>query len=76
MLVTFTWRALKTPLTSMSNALRVPFGKRQLNKHTHTSCAVRYTKDEDGHVTFDLDESMKQLRPIQHLELTGADAVA
>eukprot|EP00959_Pyramimonas_sp_CCMP1952_P153972 3221282-Pyramimonas_sp.AAC.1 len=52
------------------------FGKCKLNKHTYTNCAVRYTKDEDGHVTLDQDEYIKQLRPIQHPGLTGADADA
>eukprot|EP00959_Pyramimonas_sp_CCMP1952_P222810 4658018-Pyramimonas_sp.AAC.1 len=32
--------------------------------------------DEDGNVTLDQDEYMKQLHPIQHAELTGADADA
>eukprot|EP00959_Pyramimonas_sp_CCMP1952_P322737 6753411-Pyramimonas_sp.AAC.1 len=51
-------------------------GKRKLNKHTYTNCAVSHTKDEDGSVTLDQDEHIKQLRPIQHPELTGADADA
>ena len=50
------------------------FGKCKLNKHTYTNCAVRYTKDSDGNVALDQDEYIKQLRPIQHPELTGADA--
>ena len=44
------------------------------NKHTHTNCAVRYTKDSDGNVALYQDENIKQLRPIQHPELTGAEA--
>eukprot|EP00959_Pyramimonas_sp_CCMP1952_P331528 6942480-Pyramimonas_sp.AAC.1 len=52
------------------------FGECNLSKHTCTNCAVRYTKDEDGNVTLDQDEYIKQLRPIQHPELTGADADA
>eukprot|EP00959_Pyramimonas_sp_CCMP1952_P168513 3521147-Pyramimonas_sp.AAC.1 len=35
-----------------------------------------YTKDEDGNVTLDRDEYIKQLRPIQHPDQTGADADA
>eukprot|EP00959_Pyramimonas_sp_CCMP1952_P375371 7862017-Pyramimonas_sp.AAC.1 len=52
------------------------FGKCKLNQHTYTSCAVRYTKDEDGNVTLDQDDNIKQLCFIQHPELTGADADA
>eukprot|EP00959_Pyramimonas_sp_CCMP1952_P087113 1822572-Pyramimonas_sp.AAC.1 len=52
------------------------FGKCKLNQHTHTNCAVIYTKDEGGTVTADQYEYIKQLRPIQHPELTGADADA
>eukprot|EP00959_Pyramimonas_sp_CCMP1952_P447797 9376645-Pyramimonas_sp.AAC.1 len=52
------------------------FGKCKLNKHTSTNCAVIYTKDEGGNVTLDQDEYIKQLRPIQHRELTGAGADA
>eukprot|EP00959_Pyramimonas_sp_CCMP1952_P232910 4867653-Pyramimonas_sp.AAC.1 len=52
------------------------FGKCKLSKHTCTNCAVRYTKGEDGNVTLDQDEYIKQLRPIQRPELTGADADA
>eukprot|EP00959_Pyramimonas_sp_CCMP1952_P095778 2002664-Pyramimonas_sp.AAC.1 len=52
------------------------FGKCNLNKHTCANCAVRYTNDEDGHATLDQDEYIKQLRPIQHPELTGADVGA
>eukprot|EP00959_Pyramimonas_sp_CCMP1952_P060123 1256392-Pyramimonas_sp.AAC.1 len=32
--------------------------------------------DEDGNVTLDQDEYIKQLRPMQHHEPTGADACA
>ena len=32
------------------------------------------TKDSDGNVALDQDEYIKQLRPIQHHELTGAEA--
>eukprot|EP00959_Pyramimonas_sp_CCMP1952_P091721 1920069-Pyramimonas_sp.AAC.1 len=52
------------------------FVKCKLNKRTCTNCAVRYTKDEDGNVTLDQDEYIKQLRPIQLPELTGAKADA
>eukprot|EP00959_Pyramimonas_sp_CCMP1952_P286979 6001460-Pyramimonas_sp.AAC.1 len=52
------------------------FGNCKLNTHTCTDCAVRYTKDEGGNVTLDPDEYIQQLRPIQHPELTGADADA
>eukprot|EP00959_Pyramimonas_sp_CCMP1952_P257114 5372226-Pyramimonas_sp.AAC.1 len=52
------------------------FGQCKLDKHTYTNCAVRYTKDEDGNVTLDQAEYINQLRPIQHPELTGADADA
>eukprot|EP00959_Pyramimonas_sp_CCMP1952_P142772 2989096-Pyramimonas_sp.AAC.1 len=52
------------------------FGKCKLNKHTCTNRAVRRTKDEVGNVTLDQDEYIKQLRPIQHPKLTGADADA
>eukprot|EP00959_Pyramimonas_sp_CCMP1952_P149564 3129521-Pyramimonas_sp.AAC.1 len=51
------------------------FGKCKL-KHTYTNCAVIYTKDEDGNATLDQYEYIKQLRPIQHPGLTGADADA
>eukprot|EP00959_Pyramimonas_sp_CCMP1952_P455975 9472419-Pyramimonas_sp.AAC.1 len=44
--------------------------------NTCTNSAVRYAKGCDGNVTLDQDESAKQLRPIQHPELTGADAEA
>eukprot|EP00959_Pyramimonas_sp_CCMP1952_P251530 5255850-Pyramimonas_sp.AAC.1 len=50
------------------------FGKCKLKKHTRTNCAVIYTKDEDCNVTLDQYEYIKQLRPIQDPELTGADA--
>eukprot|EP00959_Pyramimonas_sp_CCMP1952_P030949 649108-Pyramimonas_sp.AAC.1 len=49
-------------------------GNCRLNKHTYTNCAVGYAKDCDGHVTLDQDENIKQLRLIQHRELTRADA--
>eukprot|EP00959_Pyramimonas_sp_CCMP1952_P379506 7949618-Pyramimonas_sp.AAC.1 len=52
------------------------FGECKLNKHTCTNCAVRYTKDEDGNATLDQDEYIKQFRPIQRPELTGADTDA
>eukprot|EP00959_Pyramimonas_sp_CCMP1952_P352369 7382892-Pyramimonas_sp.AAC.1 len=51
-------------------------GKCKLNKHTYTNCAARYTKDDDGNVTLDQYAHIKLLRPIQHPELTGADADA
>eukprot|EP00959_Pyramimonas_sp_CCMP1952_P465052 9487633-Pyramimonas_sp.AAC.1 len=41
------------------------FGKCKLIRHTCTNCVVTYTKDEDGN-----------LRPIQHPELSSADADA
>eukprot|EP00959_Pyramimonas_sp_CCMP1952_P190760 3989649-Pyramimonas_sp.AAC.1 len=52
------------------------FGKCKLSKHTCTNCVVRYTKDEDGNVTLDQYGYIKQLRPIRHPALTGADADA
>eukprot|EP00959_Pyramimonas_sp_CCMP1952_P336094 7037599-Pyramimonas_sp.AAC.1 len=52
------------------------FGKCKLNKRTCTTCAVRYAKDEDGSVILDQAECIEQFRPIQHSELTGADADA
>eukprot|EP00959_Pyramimonas_sp_CCMP1952_P353696 7410433-Pyramimonas_sp.AAC.1 len=52
------------------------FGKCKLNKHTYTNSAVIYIKDEDGNVTLNQYEYIKQLRLIQHPELTGADAGA
>eukprot|EP00959_Pyramimonas_sp_CCMP1952_P334311 7001233-Pyramimonas_sp.AAC.1 len=52
------------------------FGKCKLNKHACTNGAARCTKDEGGNVTLDVDECIKQLRPIAHPELTGADAYA
>eukprot|EP00959_Pyramimonas_sp_CCMP1952_P194479 4066520-Pyramimonas_sp.AAC.2 len=51
-------------------------GKCELNKQTCTDCAVIYTKDGGGIVTLDQDGYIKQLRPIQHPDLTGADADA
>eukprot|EP00959_Pyramimonas_sp_CCMP1952_P387582 8122659-Pyramimonas_sp.AAC.1 len=48
----------------------------ETQKHTFTECAVRYTKVGDGNATLDQDGCIKQLRPIQHPELTGADADA
>ena len=50
------------------------FGECKLNKHSYTNCAVRYAKHDDGSVSLDQDEYIKQLRPIQHPELTGAPA--
>eukprot|EP00959_Pyramimonas_sp_CCMP1952_P240305 5021780-Pyramimonas_sp.AAC.1 len=58
---------------SMENCVKCvedTFGKCKLNKHTYTKCTVIYTKDEDGSVTLDQHEYIKQLRPIQHPELT------
>eukprot|EP00959_Pyramimonas_sp_CCMP1952_P057442 1199217-Pyramimonas_sp.AAC.1 len=52
------------------------FGNCKLNEHSCTKCAVVYTKDEGGNVFFDQDEYIKQLRPMQHPELTGAEAGA
>eukprot|EP00959_Pyramimonas_sp_CCMP1952_P462232 9482911-Pyramimonas_sp.AAC.1 len=52
------------------------FGTRKLNKHTCTNCAVIYTQDKDDSVTLDQDEYIKQPRPIQHPEHTGAGADA
>eukprot|EP00959_Pyramimonas_sp_CCMP1952_P067181 1402269-Pyramimonas_sp.AAC.1 len=52
------------------------FGKCKLSKLTYTNCVVRHTKGEDGNVTLDQDECIKQLRPIQHPELPCADAGA
>eukprot|EP00959_Pyramimonas_sp_CCMP1952_P095842 2004163-Pyramimonas_sp.AAC.1 len=51
-------------------------GKCRLHKHAHASCAVRYAKDSDDNVSNGQGECVKQLRPIQHHELTGADAEA
>ena len=59
-----------------AKAVEGTFGKCKLNKHSYTNCAVRYTKTEDGHVHLDQDEYIKQLRPIQHPELTGINADA
>eukprot|EP00959_Pyramimonas_sp_CCMP1952_P169637 3543663-Pyramimonas_sp.AAC.1 len=52
------------------------FGQCRLNKHTCTNCAVVYTEDEGGNATLSRDEYIKQSCPIQHPELTGADADA
>eukprot|EP00959_Pyramimonas_sp_CCMP1952_P158947 3324192-Pyramimonas_sp.AAC.1 len=52
------------------------FGECKLNKDTCANCAVRCTKDGGGNAAVDQDEYIKQLRPIQHPELTGADADA
>eukprot|EP00959_Pyramimonas_sp_CCMP1952_P229508 4798548-Pyramimonas_sp.AAC.2 len=52
------------------------FGKCKRNKHTCTNCAVRHTENEEGDATVDPNEYIKQLRPAQHPELTGADADA
>eukprot|EP00959_Pyramimonas_sp_CCMP1952_P328997 6887892-Pyramimonas_sp.AAC.1 len=52
------------------------FGKGKLNKHSHTNCAVRYTKNDQGDALMDHDEHIKQLRPITHPELAGAAADA
>eukprot|EP00959_Pyramimonas_sp_CCMP1952_P190033 3975623-Pyramimonas_sp.AAC.3 len=51
-------------------------GTCKLNKHVYTTCDEMCTMDGDGNVTADQDEYIKRLRPIQHPELTGADAVA
>eukprot|EP00959_Pyramimonas_sp_CCMP1952_P353333 7402623-Pyramimonas_sp.AAC.1 len=52
-------------------------GMCKLNKHTCTTCAViLYANDEDGDVTSDQDEYIKQLRPTQHPEHACADADA
>eukprot|EP00959_Pyramimonas_sp_CCMP1952_P408830 8567680-Pyramimonas_sp.AAC.1 len=52
------------------------FGKCKLNKHSHTNCAVRYARNEQGDAIMDQDEYIKQLRPITHPELAGAAADA
>eukprot|EP00959_Pyramimonas_sp_CCMP1952_P439735 9206085-Pyramimonas_sp.AAC.1 len=52
------------------------FGKCKLKKHTCTNCAAMHTKDEDGDATLDSAECIRQPRPIQHPELTDADADA
>eukprot|EP00959_Pyramimonas_sp_CCMP1952_P372367 7797984-Pyramimonas_sp.AAC.1 len=52
------------------------FGECKLNNRTCTNGAVIYTVDEDGNVTLGQYEDIKQLRPIQHPELTGAGAGA
>eukprot|EP00959_Pyramimonas_sp_CCMP1952_P403417 8452824-Pyramimonas_sp.AAC.1 len=49
-------------------------GTCKLNEHSCTNCAVRYAKIEQGDVIMDQDEYMEQLRPITHLQLTGAAA--
>eukprot|EP00959_Pyramimonas_sp_CCMP1952_P224158 4686794-Pyramimonas_sp.AAC.1 len=51
-------------------------GACKLHRLTHANCAVRCAKDGDGDVTLDPGEYIKQLRPIQQHELTGADAEA
>eukprot|EP00959_Pyramimonas_sp_CCMP1952_P411387 8620557-Pyramimonas_sp.AAC.1 len=44
---------------------------------TYVKCVeTPFTKDEDGDVTLDQDEYIKQLRPIQHPAHPGADADA
>eukprot|EP00959_Pyramimonas_sp_CCMP1952_P308669 6460325-Pyramimonas_sp.AAC.1 len=48
------------------------FGECKFNKHTYTYCDVIYIKDDDGNVTLDQDEYIKQPRRIQHPELTSA----
>eukprot|EP00959_Pyramimonas_sp_CCMP1952_P465065 9487654-Pyramimonas_sp.AAC.1 len=48
------------------------FGACKLNKHTYTSCAVRYSKSSDGDVSMDQDDYIKQLRPIHHVDLAGS----
>eukprot|EP00959_Pyramimonas_sp_CCMP1952_P224486 4694001-Pyramimonas_sp.AAC.1 len=75
MLMISIWPALMTQLTSASRASR-SLGKCKLNKHTYTNCVARHAKDGGGNVTSDQDEHIKQLRPIQHPELTVADADA
>ena len=49
------------------------FGACKLNKQSYTNCAIRYTKTQDGDVIMDQDDYIKQLRPISHPDLTGAD---
>eukprot|EP00959_Pyramimonas_sp_CCMP1952_P341900 7162106-Pyramimonas_sp.AAC.1 len=36
--------------------------------------AVRYTNADRGEVTLEQDEHVERLRPVQHPELTGAEA--
>ena len=57
-------------------AVEGTFGTCKLNRHSYTNCAVRYTKTEDGHAHSYQDGCIKQLRPIQHPELTGMNAEA
>eukprot|EP00959_Pyramimonas_sp_CCMP1952_P438412 9178520-Pyramimonas_sp.AAC.1 len=52
------------------------FGRCKFNKHTCTNCVVIFTKGEDGNFTLGQDEYIKQLRPTQRTELTGAGADA
>eukprot|EP00959_Pyramimonas_sp_CCMP1952_P243143 5082563-Pyramimonas_sp.AAC.1 len=47
-----------------------------IDKHVKCVDVLGYTKYDDGNVTLDQDEYFKQLRPIQHPELTSADADA
>eukprot|EP00959_Pyramimonas_sp_CCMP1952_P255613 5339238-Pyramimonas_sp.AAC.1 len=74
--MTSTCLALRTRSTSVPRALRIRFGACKFNKRTCTNCAVIDATDGDGHVTCDQDEYIKQLRPIHHHELSGADAEA
>ena len=67
---------METTVDKYVSCVESTFGSCKLNKHTYTNCAVRYAKTNDGSVTMDQDEYIKQLRPIIHPELTGANAEA
>ena len=49
-------------------------GARELNKRACANCAARRTETDGGGVAVDQDEHLKQLRPMQRPELTGAEA--
>ena len=50
------------------------FGAYKLNKRACANYAVRCAQTDDGSVTLDQDECIKQLRLIRHPELTGPEA--
>ena len=55
------------------NRLEALFGECRLDTHTSANCAVRYTMNENCDVNMDQHVCIKQLRPISHPDLVGAD---
>eukprot|EP00959_Pyramimonas_sp_CCMP1952_P474767 9503839-Pyramimonas_sp.AAC.5 len=50
------------------------YGACKCQKQSYTNCAARYAENEGGRVQLDQDEYIKELRSMQHPELTGTVA--